>query len=157
MGEDTTPEKATELALDEAGQADPVSARGGRGEEGLQVLPVHSVQDRVGGSAWDVGSHGARPSGFRAVAATRPQGARTTSPGSPRRRGATLGATERCRGPSLEPLAVTDDCGPLSASRWETAASKYRPGHHLDCGRARLAQPGGRWCDRGAAPAAARR
>jgi len=51
MGEDTTPEKATELALDEAGQPDPVDARGGRGEEGLQVLPDHSVQDRVGGSA----------------------------------------------------------------------------------------------------------
>jgi len=78
MCEDTTAEKAAELALDEAGQPDPVGARGGRGEEGLQMLPDHPVQDRVGGSAWDVGSHGARPSGFRALAATRPQDGRTT-------------------------------------------------------------------------------
>ena len=87
MDEQPAPEEGAELALDEAGQPDPVGARGGRGEESLQVLPDHSVQDRVGGSARDVGSHGARPSGFRAVASTRPQDARTTSaPGSPRRR-----------------------------------------------------------------------
>jgi hypothetical protein len=119
MDEQATPEEAAELAFDEAGQADPVGARGGRGEEGLQVLPDDPVQDRVGGSAWGVGSHGARPSGFRAVAATRPQDARTTStPRSPRRRGATPAATERCAGPSPEPLAVTLDCGPVLAGRW---------------------------------------
>src|SRR5262249_44655695 len=66
------------------------------------MLPDYSVQDRVDGSAWDVGSHGARPSGFRAVAATRPQDARTTStPRSSRRQDETPGATERCGGPSL--------------------------------------------------------
>jgi hypothetical protein len=53
-------EEGAELAFDEAGQADPVGARGDCGEEGLQVLPDHSVQDRVGGSAGYVGSHGAR-------------------------------------------------------------------------------------------------
>ena len=81
MREDPAPEEGAELALDEAGQPHPVGARGGRGEEGLQVLPDHSVQDRVGGSAWDVRSHGARPSGFRAVATARPQDARTISTG----------------------------------------------------------------------------
>src|SRR5215470_4912254 len=107
MCEDTTAEKAAELALDEAGQPDPVGARGGRGEEGLQMLPDHPVQDRVGGSAWDVGSHGARPSGFRALAATRPQDGRTTyTPGSSRRRGETPGATERCEGSSPRPDAA---------------------------------------------------
>src|SRR5262249_45526514 len=64
------------------------------------MLPDYSVQDRVDGSAWGVGSHGARPSGFRAVAATRPQDARTTS--TPRSQDVkTPGATERCGGPSL--------------------------------------------------------
>ena len=56
MDEQPAPEEGAELALDEAGQSHPVGARGGGGEEGLQVLPDHSVQDRVGGSAWDVGS-----------------------------------------------------------------------------------------------------
>src|SRR5262245_6842197 len=116
MDEQPAPEEGAELALDEAGQSHPVGARGGRDEEGLQVLPDHSVQDRVGGSAWDVGSHGARPSGFRAVAATRPRDARTAStPGSSRLRGETSGATERCGGPSTEPLAVTLGCGPVLA------------------------------------------
>src|SRR5215475_8710558 len=65
------------------------------------MLLDYSVQDRVDGSAWGVGSHGARPSGFRAVAATRPQDARTTStPRSSRRQDETPGATERCGGPS---------------------------------------------------------
>ena len=83
------------------------------------MLPDHSVQDRLGGSAREVGSHGALPSGFRAVAATRPQDARTAStPGSPRRQRATPGATERCAGPAPEPLAVTLDCGPVLAGRW---------------------------------------
>ena len=67
MDEQPTPEEAAELTLDEARQPHPVGARGGRGEEGLQVLPHHPVQDRVGGGARDVGSHGAGPSGFRAV------------------------------------------------------------------------------------------
>ena len=67
MDEQPAPEEGAELALDEAGQPHPVGARSGCGQEGLQVLPDHSVQDRVGGGAWDVGSHGARPSGFRAV------------------------------------------------------------------------------------------
>ena len=75
MDEQPAPDKGAELALGEAGQPHPVGARGGRGEEGLQVLPEHSVQDCVDGSAWGVGSHGVRPSGFRAVAATRPQDA----------------------------------------------------------------------------------
>ena len=30
------------------------------------MLPDYSVQDRVDGGAWGVGSHGVRPSGFRA-------------------------------------------------------------------------------------------
>jgi hypothetical protein len=77
------------------------------------VLPDHSVQDRVGGSTWDVGSHGARPSGFRAGAATRPKDARTTStPGSSRRRGETPCATERCEGPSPEPDAAVEWIAP---------------------------------------------
>jgi hypothetical protein len=67
MDEQSTPEEAAELAFDEAGQADPVGARGSGGEEGLQVLPDDPVQDRVGGGARDVGSHGAGPSGFRAA------------------------------------------------------------------------------------------
>ena len=79
MCEDTTPEKAAELALDEAGQPDPVDARGGRSEEGLQMLLDRPVQDRVGGGARDVGSHGAGPSGFRAVPTAPPQGVRTTN------------------------------------------------------------------------------
>ena len=50
---------------------------------------------------------GPRPSGFRALAATRPQDGRTTySPGSSRRRGETPGATERCEGPSPRPDAA---------------------------------------------------
>jgi hypothetical protein len=71
MDEQPAPEEGTELALDEAGQPDPVGVRGGRGEEGLRMLPDYPVQDRVDGSAWDVGSRGARPSGFRAVATAR--------------------------------------------------------------------------------------
>ena len=67
MDEQPAPEEAAELAFDEARQADPVGARRRRGEEGLQVLPHDPVQDRVGGGARDVGSHGAGPSGFRAV------------------------------------------------------------------------------------------
>jgi len=46
MCEDTTPEKAAELALDEAGQADPVGARGGGGEEDLQVFLDHRAGPR---------------------------------------------------------------------------------------------------------------
>jgi hypothetical protein len=63
MDEQPAPEEGTELALDEAGQPHPVGARSCCGQEGLQVLPDHSVQDRVGGSTWDVASHGARLSG----------------------------------------------------------------------------------------------
>ena len=119
MDEQPAPEEGAELALDEAGQSHPVGARGGRGEEGLQVLPDHSVQDRVGGSTWDVGSHGARPSGFRAVRQASPQSARTTSRREPGRRDATTGATERCADPSPEPIAVTGyDRGPVLADRW---------------------------------------
>src|SRR5262249_50944612 len=104
MDEQPAPEEGAELALDEMGQADPVGTRGGRGEEGLQVLPDDPVQDRVDGSAWGVSSHGARPSGFRAVAATRPQDARTTyTPGRSRRRGETPAATEPCEGPPPRP------------------------------------------------------
>src|SRR5262245_40039445 len=113
MDEQPAPEEGAELALDDAGQPHPVGARGGRGEDGLQVLPDHSVQDRVGGSAWDVGSHGARPSGFRAVATARPQDARPISTlGSARRRGETPGATERCEGPSPEPDAAVEWIAP---------------------------------------------
>jgi hypothetical protein len=65
MDEQATPEEAAEL--NEAGQADPVGACGSGGEEGLEVLPDDPVQDRVGGGARDVGSHGAGPSGFRAA------------------------------------------------------------------------------------------
>ena len=61
MDEQPAAEEAAELALDEAGQADPVGAGGGRGEEGLQMLLDHPVQDRVGGGARSVGSHGAGP------------------------------------------------------------------------------------------------
>ena len=67
MDEQSTPEEAAELACDEAGQADPVGARGSGGEEDIQVLPDDPVQDRIGGGARDVGSHGAGPSGFRAA------------------------------------------------------------------------------------------
>src|SRR5262245_38797059 len=108
MREDTAPEESAELAFDEGGQPDPVGARGGRGEEGFQVLQDHSVQDRVGGSAWGgVGSHGARPSGFRAVATMVPLDGRTARSGGPSRRGATTAATERCADPSAQPIAVT--------------------------------------------------
>jgi len=39
MREDATAEEGAELPFDEAGQPDPVGLRGGRGEEGLQMLP----------------------------------------------------------------------------------------------------------------------
>jgi hypothetical protein len=42
------------------------------------VLLDHAMQDRAGRGARNVGSHGAGPSGFRAVAAIAPQDARTT-------------------------------------------------------------------------------
>src|SRR5262249_18508345 len=77
MDEQSAPEEGAELALDEAGQPDPVGVRSGRGEEGLQMLPDHSVQDRIGGGAWDIGSHGAAPSGFRAGAPAVPRDWRT--------------------------------------------------------------------------------
>jgi hypothetical protein len=77
MDEQSAPEEAAELALDEARQPLPAGARRGGGEERLQVLLHHAVQDRLGRGARDVGSHGAGPSGFRAVAATAPQDART--------------------------------------------------------------------------------
>jgi hypothetical protein len=67
MDEQSTPQEATELAFDEAGQPDPVGARGGGGEEGLQIFLHHAVQDGVDGGARDVGRHGTGPSGFRAV------------------------------------------------------------------------------------------
>jgi hypothetical protein len=82
-------EEGTELAFDEVGQPDSVGARGGRGEEGFQVLLDHAVQDRVGGGARDVGSHGAGSSGFRAVPTARPQDVRTTDARRSRCRGAT--------------------------------------------------------------------
>jgi hypothetical protein len=61
MREDATPKEGAELAFDEVGH--PVGARGGRGEEGFQVLVDDPVQDRVGRGARDVGSHDAGPSG----------------------------------------------------------------------------------------------
>jgi hypothetical protein len=67
MNEQSTPEEGAELALDGLRQADAIGARRRRGEEALEVVPHDPVQDRVGGSARDVGSHGAGPSGFRAV------------------------------------------------------------------------------------------
>ena len=60
-----------------------VGARGGRGEEGLQMLLHHPVQDRVGGGARDVGSHGAGSSGFRAVPPATPQDVRRRTQGAP--------------------------------------------------------------------------
>ena len=96
MGEDTAAEEAAELAFDEAGQADAVGARGRCGEEAFQVVLHHPVQDRVGGGARDVGSHGAAPSGFRAVrhrlaAARRNAVARSTqAPGRNTRRNRAL-------------------------------------------------------------------
>src|SRR5262249_22531842 len=115
---------------------------GGRGEEGLQMLPDYSLQDRVDGSAWGVGSHGARPSGCRAVAATRPQDARTTStPRSSRRQDETPGATERCGGPSPygggEDSARTSEIGDsVNVAKTPFVApifrSNYRPGER-DC------------------------
>ncbi len=67
MDAQPAPEEAAELPLDEVGQPDAVSARGCRGEEGFQMLLHHAVEDRVGGDTREVGSHGARPNGFRAV------------------------------------------------------------------------------------------
>jgi len=48
MDKQPAPEEGAELALDEAGKSHPIGARGGRGEEGLQVLLDDPVQDRVG-------------------------------------------------------------------------------------------------------------
>jgi len=78
MDEQPAPEESAELALDKAGQSHPVGARRGRGEEALHMLLDHAMQDRAGRGARNVGSHGAGPSGFRAVAAIAPQDARTT-------------------------------------------------------------------------------
>ena len=102
MREDAAPEESAELALDEAGQSQPVGARSGRGEEGFQVLPDHSVQDRVGGGAGDVRSHGAGASGFRAVPIVPPPAGRTADIGRVSSWGATTDATERCASQSSE-------------------------------------------------------
>ena len=96
VDEQATPQAAAELAFDEAGQADPVGARCSGGEEGLQVVPDDPVQDRVGGGARDVGSHGAGPSGFRAARQRLAAAPRTRSHLAPRRRGVAPGATARC-------------------------------------------------------------
>jgi hypothetical protein len=65
------------------------------------VLLHHAVQDRVGGSARDVVSHGARPSGLRAVVAVVPDDVRpAVTPASRRVRCNTI-ATRRFGCPSL--------------------------------------------------------
>jgi hypothetical protein len=113
MREDAAPEESAELAFDEVGQPDPVGARGGRGEEAFQVFVDDPMQDRVSGGARDIGSHGAGPSGFRAVATAVPLDVRTAYTWGPRRRGATTVATERCADALPEPIAVTRyDRGP---------------------------------------------
>ena len=48
MDEQSAPEEGAELLLDEGEQPDPVGARGGRSEEGFQMLVDDPVQDRVG-------------------------------------------------------------------------------------------------------------
>jgi len=48
MDEQPAPQEGTELALDEAGQPDPVGVSGGRDEKGLQVFLDYPVQDPVG-------------------------------------------------------------------------------------------------------------
>jgi hypothetical protein len=53
------------------GAADAIGAPSGHGEEGVQVLADTCGQERVGGSTWEVRSHSARPSGFRAVPTAR--------------------------------------------------------------------------------------
>jgi hypothetical protein len=107
MDEQPAAEEAAEFPFDEVGQPDALGARGGRGEEGLQVFLHHPVQDSVGGGARDVGSHGAGPSGFRAGATTPPQDAWTVHPTRARRRRATAGATRRCAGPSSQRRPVS--------------------------------------------------
>ena len=73
-----------------------VSARGAAARKGSRCSWDDPMQDRVGGGARDVGSHGARPSGWRAVAPAVPLDVRTACNQKPSRRGATPGATERC-------------------------------------------------------------
>src|SRR5262249_52610872 len=48
LDEQSAPEEGAELLLDEGEQPDPVGARGGRSEEGFQMLVDDPVQDRVG-------------------------------------------------------------------------------------------------------------
>jgi hypothetical protein len=59
---------------------------GGCGEEAFQVFVDDPVQDRVGGGARDIGSHGAGPSRFRAVAPAVPLDGRTAYTREPSRR-----------------------------------------------------------------------
>ena len=129
MDEPATPEEAAELALDEAGQADPVGAGGGCGEEGLQMLLDHPVQDRVGSGARSVGSHGAGPSDFCAVLPATPQDVATAYPGGPTRLSATAVVTERCADTSPERI----DPDPL---RTQPRASRREPvlGHGVVLG-----------------------
>ena len=90
-----------------------------RDEDGPQMLPDYSAQDRVDGSAWGgVGSHGATQRLPRRGSNGAVERANDIHPGSPRRRVATPVPTERCAGPSPEPLAVTHDCGPVLAGGW---------------------------------------
>src|SRR5262249_9624619 len=126
MDEQPAPEEGAELALDEAGQPDPVGVRGGRGEEGLQMLLNHRVQDRVGGGSGDVGSHGAGSSAFHAVPAAPPAGnADDERPEVIARRGATASQPSVARTHHRNGSPATDyDRGPVMADRWQSAASK---------------------------------
>jgi hypothetical protein len=120
------PQEAADLAFDEAGQADPVGARGSGGEEGLRVLPDDPVQDRVGGGARDVDSHGAGPSGFRAVVADVPDDVPPpVMPGSRRARCNKI-AAERCGGPSLGRSSRQATQAEAASPEQDTDSGDYR-------------------------------
>jgi hypothetical protein len=142
MDEQPAPEGGGERALQKRGSPTPsVRAAAAARKVSTRCSPNHSVQDGLGGSAWDVWSHGARPSDFCAIAPTRP----TQTPAQPRV--AKVARTARCD-PRLQPFVRLADGRPCV---------KVPPGSSPRLPRARLAQPGGRWSDRCAASAAARR
>jgi len=96
VDEQPAAEEAPELPFDEGGEAHTVAACGDRGEERLEMVAHHAVEDRAVGDTRGVRAHGVASSAFRAAGPRPTRAQRRWSPTARRLPAATATATGRC-------------------------------------------------------------